>query len=492
MLRKRRKIHPQIILDWFNITYRSLFLGILIIIAVVSIAFLSYYFYLSQASPRAEAKREIDKAEALYYDAANAAIHAKDEEDELKDEDKELVEELSKMAKANLVQARERYGQKDFTDSKIAAIRSQNLSQRIIDIARVASTTFSEVRFYKIEGDVKIKRAGSFIWEGATSKTRLRFGDQVKTSSTASAQVIYFDGTITTIRPGSLLEIREMAHERLKWGTILASTRKNPHEFSTDKDDRVKSNEPSELKMDYNKESEETSVSVYQGGGVDIETRAERTRLKALENILIGRNGGISDKEDIPLPPKIISPENKKIFVYSTPANVVTDLVWEENPYCKKYHLMISNLPLFSNPILDKKDVESNSVRLPGLPPDNYHWKVSCCNEKGIEGEFSEKRSFRIVSSQFRDKNDTIPPKIEIEDFLQHGPLVIISGKTEPGATLWVNSEMESEIADVDEDGIFYAVHRLRKEGANEIYIIAQDPSGNETREKRMVFLEEY
>ena len=38
----------------------------------------------------------------------------------------------------------------------------------------------------------------------------LEIGDQVKTSSSASAQLIHFDGTLTTVQPGSLLEIRDL------------------------------------------------------------------------------------------------------------------------------------------------------------------------------------------------------------------------------------------------------------------------------------------
>lgn len=492
MLKKRKNIHSQIILDWFNVTYRSLFLGILLIITVVGVGLLAYYFYLGQASPRAEARREIDKADTLYHDAV---IYARGEK----------LEELRDTAKANMNQAYNEFDRKNYTDAKIAAIRSQNLSQKIIDIARDQSTTSTEVRFYKIEGDVKVKRAGSFVWESAASITLLRFGDQIKTSSKASAQIIYFDGTITTISSGSLLEIKEIyedprtkvqkVHEKLSWGTLQASTQKmrtkgSFHKVSTETS-QAKSREEAEFKVVYDKKRGESSIDLYKGS-LEIFTKAERIKLSESEKILIGKDGGISEKENMPLPPKIVSPADQKIFVYVNHSDATTDLVWQKTPHCQKYHLVISNLPLFSNPIVDKEDVTSNYVELPGLPPASYYWKVSCFNENGIEGQFSQTRKFRVVSSQFRDKSDKIPPKIEIDDFLQTGPLVIISGKTEPGATLWVSSETDSEIADIYEDGTFYVVHRLRKEGANDLYIVAQDAAGNETKIKRRAYLESY
>ncbi len=488
MIKKRRGINSQIILDWFNVTYKSLFLGIFIVIIVLAIVIFSYYFYMGQASPRADAKREISKAELLYFDAVVYAAGEK-------------LEEIRDTAKGNLNQARDEYERKNYTDAKIAAIRSQNLSQKIIDIAREESTTSSEVRFYKIEGDVKVKRAGSFVWDAATSKTLLRFGDQIKTSSKASAQIIYFDGTITTIRPGSLLEIREMyedpktkvhqVREKLNFGALLASTQKKRaegsyHEVSTETS-KAKSDAEAEFKVAYDKDLGESSIDLYKGS-LEVFTSSERANLSRSESVSVAKNGAISAKKNIPFPPEIVSPADQKIFVYTKYKEATTNLIWEKTPICQKYHLMISNLPLFSNPIVNKKDLTTNYVELPALPPASYYWKVSCTNNEGVEGQFSETRKFRIVSSQFRDKKDTIPPKIEINDFLQTGPLVIVSGKTEPGANLWVDSER----VDVYDDGTFYAVVKLRKEGASDIYIMAQDSSGNETKIKRRVYINSY
>ena len=87
--------------------------------------------------------------------------------------------------------------------------RLNALSIKVLDIVR-GSTGTTLVRFLRIEGDVKVKQAGEFSWESANPKMLLRVGDQVKTSSTASAQLLYFDGSKTTIQPGSLLEIRDL------------------------------------------------------------------------------------------------------------------------------------------------------------------------------------------------------------------------------------------------------------------------------------------
>src|SRR6185503_3594855 len=152
-------------------------------------------------------------------------------------------------ARAALDEARSELGESDYDQARVAAIRSENLSVKAINMAHGTDSKSRMVRFYRIEGDVRVKDAGEFSWDPANPKMMLQIGDQVKTSSSASAQLIYFDGTVTTIQPGSLLEIRDLyedpvtlvrrVKEKLNWGELKASTQKRNvngsyHEVATD------------------------------------------------------------------------------------------------------------------------------------------------------------------------------------------------------------------------------------------------------------------
>jgi hypothetical protein len=77
---------------------------------------------------------------------------------------------------------------------------------------------------------------------------------------------------------------------------------------------------------------------------------------------------------------------------------------------------------------------------------------------------------------------------LEISDFLQTGAMVIINGRTEPGAQVWIDNEK----IDVADDGSFYTVLRLSKEGMNEMKFVAQDAAGNEHSEKHVAYVESY
>ena len=66
--------------------------------------------------------------------------------------------------------------------------------------------------------------------------------------------------------------------------------------------------------------------------------------------------------------------------------------------------------------------------------------------------------------------------------------MVIINGRTEPGAVLSIDGQR----VDVYDDGAFTAVVRMKKDGMNDLEIVAQDTAGNTTRMRRSVYVESY
>jgi hypothetical protein len=113
---------------------------------------------------------------------------------------------------------------------------------------------------------------------------------------------------------------------------------------------------------------------------------------------------------------------------------------------------------------------------------------VSAIDAQDLESGFSETRKFKVAGRTEQRPNDTTPPPLDLVDFLPSGHLVIINGRTEPGATLTVDGQR----IDVYDDGGFTAVLRLKKEGVNQVDIIAQDSAGNETRMHRSVYVEAF
>ena len=141
---------------------------------------------------------------------------------------------------------------------------------------------------------------------------------------------------------------------------------------------------------------------------------------------------------------------------------------------------------MFGDLLLDKSDIRSTSVQIPGLQEGNYYWRASAIDGRDVESAFSENRKFTVANAHEARGDDTTPPPLVVQDFLPTGHLVIINGRTEPGAILTVDGQK----IDVYEDGAFTAVIRMKKEGFNQLEIVAQDPAGNVTRMRRGVYVE--
>jgi hypothetical protein len=345
-----------------------------------------------------------------------------------------------------------------------------------------------------------VKRAGEFNWESADRKMFLRVGDQVKTAGSGSVQLIYFDGAITTINPGSLLEIREVKEdpatkvrrvsEKLNWGEVMASTQKTNvdgsfHEVSTEKVS-ARSEVAGDFRVSSDKETQASAVDVFRGR-VQISSGGRVERLESGERIRADASGKLQAKEVLPGAPRLVAPADQKIFVHENPSQASTALTWEKAAGAARYHLVISDRALFSVALYEA-DREETTVPIEGLPPGDYYWKVASVFPNGVRGSYSEPWRFRVTSQSVHDREDTTPPILEITEAVQSGPMLILNGRTESGAHLWVDNEK----VDVTDDGSFYAVIRLRKEGVNDVLLLAQDASGNAQKKIHRAYVDPY
>jgi len=480
-MRKR----PPILLDWFNVTYRSAGMALLLLVGLGAAG--GYLWMQYRERPRQQAEASIRRADGLLRQAEQHR-------------DNDRVAEICDNARAALGEARREFDAADYETARIAAIRCENLSQQAIGVARGEKESFGGVRFYRIEGDVRVKRAGQFAWESASSKMTLHEGDQIKTSSSASAKLIYFNGTINTMGPGSLLEVRELSEdpvtkvrrvtEKLNWGELMASTQKRNvegsyHEIRTE-NSAARAEDAGEFRVRYDKKDKTTVVDAFDGQVV-VASGSRRENVVAGERIRASATNGLTAKEILPGTPRLIAPSDQRVFVGEDPDRLEINLSWEGVAGADHYRLQISDQPLFTELLYDA-DRKDSGARIQGVATGDYFWRVAAVSRAGSTGSFSELRRFRVSSEVIRDRQDTTAPALDIAELVRVGPMVIINGTTEPGATLWIDSEK----VDVAEDGSFYSVVRLRKEGLNELQLVAQDNAGNQTRLTREAYFEAY
>jgi hypothetical protein len=477
-----RALKGSLNVEWVNVTYRSVWLTVIVVVLGAGAA--GYWYWSRHMIPKDEAQVAIDQAASRFAEAKALPVDGS-------------LAEIMDNAKVQLDVARTEFSQSAYSKARIAAMRSEKLSLRVISIGEGEDAAPRQVQFSKIEGDVRVKRAGSFSWKSANTKMILRVGDQVKTSSSGSAEVLYFDGTVTRVEPGSLLEIRDLyedpvtkvrrVREKLTWGEVQASTQQRNvngsyHEVSTEKV-AARAEDEGEFRVAYDQQKRTSVVDVF-GGRIELATDSRKATVEAGERMRATAEGRLSAKEALPGVPRLLLPSDQRVFVFEDPSSEKITVTWEDLPGIAQYRLVIADKPLFTQPLYDAERDGTKAI-IEGLSPGAYHWKVAAISKAG---PFSTSRRFRVSSQRIRDRTDTEPPKLQITEFVPIGQMVIINGETDPDAKLWIDNNK----VDVYEDGSFNAVVKLRREGLNDLLIVAQDPSGNETSLGRTAYVELY
>jgi hypothetical protein len=476
---------PQILLDWATISYRSIMRTIVFVMLVAVLGGLFVYLRATlRGTPEEMALLEIGRAERLLREAQSAAGT---------DPDRALsVGRAGRL----LTDARLAFDRKAFPEARAAAQQSQAYAQKLLEGQEGESFA---ARIFKFEGDVKVKRAREFVWSSLGGNTALRIGDQIKTSSGGSAQIIYFDGTITTIKPGSLVEIRELFEdpatkvrkvgEKVNWGGVSATTADtnasgSVHEVSTEST-TTRAFSKAEFEVVYDAQTRSARTEVH-SGTTEVLAGGTNHTLNPLDRMDVEGERVVA-RHVVPAAPDLLDPADSRVFltVSGTPE---VSLRWSTVATAQRYRLQLSRTALFSGLLLDRPDIHAASVRIPGLQEGSYFWRVSALDGTGAEGGFSEVRRFKVAGGRERQADDRTPPALEVREFLPSGHLLIINGKTEPGALLTI----EGHSVDVYDDGTFTAVIRMKHEGKNDVEIVAQDAAGNETRLKRSAFVESY
>lgn len=449
----------------------------------------SYFGYLKfyhEGSPRADARAAIILAEESLHKAG--PIVKQDETTDLK-----------QAAQRLLAEARRQYDAANYLDSRKAAVESHLNAEKAIALSRGESAR--EVQFYRVEGDVKVKRVRELIWIDADEGMSLSIGDQVKTSSRASAQIIYFNGTITTIKPGSLLEIKDLydnpatkvqqVKERLREGRIAASTQEGAagsyHEVSTD-NSVATSTKRADFEVAYDKDASRTQVSVLSGQAKLSSSGGSHVELGTAETAEVDARAKVSDVARLRPSPIMQEPPDQKIFLIKGSEVPPVDLMWRPVPDAARYRLQITSKPLFAEPEVDLSSVSSTSATLPNLSEGGYFWRVAAIFNDGTEGPFTSPRRFKVMPARVAQAGDTEPPQLTIEDFLVFSTQIIIRGRTEPGTLLTIAGEK----VDVYDDGSFTTVVALTRVGVNKVTFIAQDMAGNENRLDRTAHVDGY
>jgi hypothetical protein len=464
-------------IDWFVVPIQRIRqLGLVLTVVLVAGAVGYFLYSRTRRTPEDKARTEIASATTLLTRATAASVTARPG---------------SHVAQARdaLHAAEKAFGGRQFEEAFRLAVESQSYSRRALGGAGTEET--GDASFISIEGDVSLQSAGRSTFEAGRQRQSLFDGDFIKTGRNGSAEIMFADGTLYTLRPGSLFEVHrpslsEAAGSQVKMisGSINVYTAGSTSKIATDAA-TADVDRDSRASLDV-QQGEKTEVTSFRGK-TTVSTGREKVVLTERERVSAGaRTGVISTKVLLPDAPQPLLPTDNRIYDLKTGDQI--DLRWSTVPGAARYRLQISRSRLFV-PDAIEVDLDNRTETYAVVKVSRegaYFWRVATVNKEGSSSDWSGVRRFKMLTEMPRAGVNAPPPPLTVSPPQQMGNLFLIFGKTDPSATVTVNGET----ADVDSDGSFRKTITIDRDGYAMLIVKAADASGNETVKRIKVFVE--
>lgn len=463
--------------DWYKVSVETLrgWGFFVLLVALAGAGYLGYRVWERYAIQR-EAAEVIDEARVLFQrvQGEGSLSGFKTETD---------------AAWAGIEQARALYGDRQWDAALQRGRRSRDVLLSLLDASK-NSRDSGEAQFIAVQGRVEYRRSDRAEWEAARGRVMLRPGDYVKTGAGGSAEIMFTDGTLYTVRPDTLFLVSARGRGQrgeqtieLQYGWINLNTAQTGSKVATPQAEAVIAND-SEAVVAYDGERKEARFASYRG---EVRVASSDGDVRSLAPLqAVAQSGGkLSEVQGLPAAPKLLEPDDNSDFDVETQERL--QLAWEEVAGSERYALQISRNRLFVDNVIDVQDRRATRATLGIAGEGSFVWRVAAVAEGGLRGPWSEVGRFRVASFRTgRTAQDDEPPALEVHEVQSYGSIFIVSGRTEPGSSVRVNGEPVT----VEADGSFTKTIQLGQSGWAFLDVVATDPSGNSARDRSRVFVE--
>ncbi|MBZ5514871.1 MAG: hypothetical protein LAN62_08510 [Acidobacteriia bacterium] len=349
-----------------------------------------------------------------------------------------------------------------------------------------AAASKREAHFVNLDGTVRVRKAQSAQWIRADYNTNLEKGDYVQTGSEGVARIIFADGTNYMLKPDSLIVVEESKEDPVTKATRVAvQVSSGAVDLSTGRFEVPGSTSRLTIENAVATLAEESRATVrndpdrnvheltVQQGEATVTRGSTTIRLGQYEQATFDRDKAGLVRQRVIAPPELSEPANMALTMSQDPKSANLDFAWSSVAEAAAYRLQISPSGMFSNLVVDRKVVGKTTARVAGLEEGTYYWVVSSIDAKGVESQPSMANRFSLV----QQVESGTQAYLEVTNIIQHGRVLEVVGKTEPGSTVIINNEQVFSIAP---DGTFrHFTSQLARSGANQITITAQNRRGD-------------
>lgn len=461
-------------ISWVTVRIKTLIMwtAIIILVGGGTAAFLYYKLVLSSPEKKAQ----------------EAIVDAKSQIDKLSKHDK-CIPELLESPTNLLVEAEKAYKEQKYIIAREKAESAYDESKSELERLVAAGAGHKSATFISIEGVVQVRKKGKNEWIEGRERMPLYAGDYVKTGNNSGAWVMPFDGSKYFIKENSLVLIEESYEDpatkrseisiKIDDGDVNVSTVDSPvpgssTTVSTPSATTVFS-EKSDSTISYDKQKDETSVSIYTGRA-NLKVGDQNINIGKNEKINVETNEKISQKIKLLSAPSLLAPPHREIYeIEDAKAKVIT-FSWTDVDGAEEYALELASNQMFLRPITQW--TKKTTLPLKGFDHGDYFWRVIATKDKrSNSSKASDTLKFTLRRKSLINIDDKTPPPIEIYNAYPLGEYYLVTGKTEPGATLTVNNHPW----DLQSDGSFKDLVMLKDYGVNIVIFRAVDAAGNAT-----------
>ncbi len=436
------------------------------------------YQQWEQRTRRDRAERAIDEAGVLARE-----LEEHDDYDQIRLEHHVAWDDL-KDARSEL--EAERYG---------AALNSARSALRefdsIFDVGE--GNAGGKSRFLSVEGGVEYRRGERGAWIKARSADSLNAGDWIKTSDSGTAEIRLPDGSNYVLRHNTLVHLGldsagttsgEPVAE-VSFGWVEFNTAQSGSKVKTPGSEAILEGD-TEVTISYDPNREEGKIKTIAGASVVTSGSGQTRQMGALE--MVDQQGDqISGVKPVLPGPRLAGPANNQEIDFDTQKEL--RLTWEGVSGAPRYALNVSASQLFANNIIEDDRRRNRWARVGIRGEGIFYWRVAAYDRQGEQGAWSETRSFRIASLRGAgETEDKTPPALSIDEVQTYGNLVLVNGRTEPGATVTINDEPAS----VELNGTFSKTIQMTEAGSAFITVVATDTWDNSSEVKKRVFIDIY
>lgn len=388
--------------------------------------------------------------------------------------------------------AREEYEAETFDHALAHAARSLAMLKSVLDVGKTKGTH----RFLSLQGGVEIQRRGRRgAWRRARSQDTLRPGDWVKTSTDGTAEILFPDGSVYILRQNTMVHLGgstqpgdETSDTKkttdIVFGWVELNTAETASTVATPKS-QARVRRDSEAMVSFDEARGQGRFAAYAGGLEVRSASGQSQEVGALQ--LVEQVGDVlSEPKPLPGKPILLGPPNEEEIDFDAGKELL--LAWEATERASRYALQVSQSQIFASNLID--DQRSKTTARVGIRGEgSFFWQVAAIDRDGAQGPWSDPGTFRVVRLRgIGEADDQTPPELEIRSTETYGALVIVNGKTEPGATVTINGESVS----LRRDGSFSKTVQMTQEGWGFVEIKATDAWDNEAVQRVQVFIDAF